>query len=186
MEKTGAPRRRMKNRVSLRTNITLVAVCTAVAVGLIILVLYLCGIRYVKYNFKDGFSVKFIGVTDLSGYPKKGRISYSGSGEINGVTGTVNSENGTIEYSNGDVYEGEYEDDNRSGNGTYTFASGEVYTGQFKNNTMWGKGTLTYPDGRRYEGYFEDGLIVRAEDQKTDTDTSADNGSETEGTDTQS
>ena len=77
----------MKNRPSLRTNIILIVVCTALAVGITALVLYLCGIRYVKYNFQDGFSVKFIGITDISGYPKKGRISYTGSGEINGVTG---------------------------------------------------------------------------------------------------
>ena len=143
MEKTGAPRRRMKNRVSLRTNITLVAVCTAVAVGLIILVLYLCGIRYVKYNFKDGFSVKFIGVTDLSGYPKKGRISYSGSGEINGVTGTVNSENGTIEYSNGDVYEGEMQDLVKHGQGKLTYANGDVYEGEYVADNTGGHGGKT-------------------------------------------
>ena len=44
----------------------------------------------------------------------------------------------------GDVYEGEYEDDIKSGTGTYTYADGDKYIGQFKNNDINGKEIMTY------------------------------------------
>ena len=109
--------RKMKNHVSAKANIILTAVCAALAVVILLVILYLCGLRYVKYNFPDGFSVKFVGVTDISGYPKSGRISYSGSDEVKGLTATINSEKKTIEYSNGDVYEGEMQDLVKHGKG---------------------------------------------------------------------
>ncbi|MDD6095119.1 MAG: hypothetical protein PUC29_05195, partial [Clostridia bacterium] len=102
--------RKMKYRVSAKSNVIMICVCAVISVAVILGALYLCGIRYVRYSFKDGFSVKFVGVTDFSGYPKKGKISYSGADEVEGLTATINSENGTIEYSNGDVYEGEMSD----------------------------------------------------------------------------
>ena len=44
MKSEKTTRRRMKNRPSLRTNIILIVVCTALAVGITALVLYLCGL----------------------------------------------------------------------------------------------------------------------------------------------
>ena len=148
----------MKNRVSARTNLIFTVVCTVIAIAIILGVLYLCGIRYVKYNFRDGFSVKFIGITDISGYPKDGRLSYSGSDEVRGLTATVSSKDKKIVYSNGDVYEGEMQDLVKHGRGKLTFENGDVYEGTFIADKMSGEGVLTFKNGDRYEGTFKAGV----------------------------
>ena len=173
--------RKIKNRLSARTNVIITITCAVIAALLIFLVLYLCGLRYVKYNFADGFSVTFVGVTDINGYPKNGRLSYSGSDDVDGLTATVNEKDGTIEYSNGDVYKGEMQDlvkhgqgkltyengdvyeggfiaDKPSGEGILTFSNGDKYVGGFKNGKRHGEGTYTYADGSTYEGSFEGGV----------------------------
>ena len=82
-------KRKMKNSLSTRTNVIITVTCAVVAVALAFLVLYLCGIRYVKYNFSDGFSVTFVGTATLDGSPKSGRLSYSGSDDVDGLTAEV-------------------------------------------------------------------------------------------------
>jgi len=59
-----------------------------------------------------------------------------------------------IELPNGDVYDGEVEQDARTGQGTYLWRDGHRYTGEFVNNRMQGQGTYFWPDGRTYSGDF--------------------------------
>ena len=52
----------------------------------------------------------------------------------------------TKTYDNGDVYEGYYENGQRSGQGKYTWANGIVYIGEFVKGDPSGNGEYIYPD----------------------------------------
>ncbi len=68
---------------------------------------------------------------------------------------------GTIVWDSGDHYEGEWKDGMRNGQGTYTSTEGDgyVYEGEFQNNERSGKGTMTWETGEGvayvYEGEFQ-------------------------------
>ena len=58
------------------------------------------------------------------------------------------------QYSNGDVYDGEWEWDNKHGQGTFNWAStGGTYTGSFVLGVVEGVGTCTFKDGSSYSEY---------------------------------
>jgi hypothetical protein len=59
-----------------------------------------------------------------------------------------------IELPNGDVYEGQVQNEARTGVGTYLWRNGHRYTGEFLDNRMHGQGTYVWPDGRTYTGRF--------------------------------
>lgn len=69
---------------------------------------------------------------------------------------------GVFTYSNGDIYDGQYQNDVKSGTGAYKyFASGNRYTGKWKNNKKHGKGIFLRADGERYdEGVWEDDVLL--------------------------
>ena len=140
-EKKSPKKRKLKSGFSGRTNIIVIAVCMVAAIALVVGVLYLAGFRYTKYNFKDGYSVTFVGKVDFEGQPKSGRMTFSGKGNAkDGLSASVNTETGVIEYSNGDKYEGETKDLVRHGKGKLTFADGRVYEGEFVADEATGEG----------------------------------------------
>ena len=61
-------------------------------------------------------------------------------------------------YADGDIYEGNWEDDDKNGQGTMTYPDGNVYQGEWKNDLMHGQGTLTDSQGNIiYEGKWKKG-----------------------------
>jgi hypothetical protein len=58
----------------------------------------------------------------------------------------------------GNVYEGDFETNQRHGNGTLTYVTGQRYEGQWADDRPHGVGKLTLPDGTQYEGGMRDGL----------------------------
>ena len=43
-------------------------------------------------------------------------------------------------YSDGNIYEGEWEEDNRHGFGSFTWANGDRYVGHYKQDVEYGEG----------------------------------------------
>eukprot|EP00486_Rosalina_sp_Unknown_P003483 CAMPEP_0201568190 /NCGR_PEP_ID=MMETSP0190_2-20130828/9137_1 /ASSEMBLY_ACC=CAM_ASM_000263 /TAXON_ID=37353 /ORGANISM="Rosalina sp." /LENGTH=208 /DNA_ID=CAMNT_0047989041 /DNA_START=85 /DNA_END=711 /DNA_ORIENTATION=- len=56
------------------------------------------------------------------------------------------------------TYDGEWNEDVRTGNGKFTYPDGSKYVGQWKENQRSGKGIMTYPNGDSYDGEFKNGL----------------------------
>ena len=76
---------------------------------------------------------------------------------------------GTMEWKrkhgrlHGAKYEGEWEDNKRSGHGEMTYGDGKFYTGKWENDKRHGKGTLTDKNGKViHEGEWEDGKPRKA------------------------
>ena len=55
-------------------------------------------------------------------------------------------------------YEGEWENDKRSGKGNWKTFDGETYFGTWKDDKKEGKGKIVYPNGDTYEGDYKNGL----------------------------
>jgi hypothetical protein len=64
---------------------------------------------------------------------------------------------GTFKGSNGDVYEGEYQNNQRNGKGTSKWTNCRVYVGDWKDGVLSGKGVMTYANGNIYEGEWKGG-----------------------------
>jgi hypothetical protein len=47
------------------------------------------------------------------------------------------------------MYNGQFQDNYRSGQGTLIFPDRKKIEGQFANDKLNGKGTVTYPDGKQ-------------------------------------
>eukprot|EP01102_Stenamoeba_stenopodia_P020019 TRINITY_DN7682_c0_g1_i1.p1 TRINITY_DN7682_c0_g1~~TRINITY_DN7682_c0_g1_i1.p1 ORF type:complete len:920 (-),score=198.74 TRINITY_DN7682_c0_g1_i1:189-2948(-) len=56
------------------------------------------------------------------------------------------------------TYEGDFENNKKSGTGIMKYVTGEVYEGSWRNNKPHGIGVLTYPNGDVYRGDWEEGL----------------------------
>ncbi len=63
----------------------------------------------------------------------------------------------TIKYLNGDIYEGEIQDEKRTGYGINYFINGDRYEGWWENNVQNGTGTLFYNDGSLFIGQWVNG-----------------------------
>ena len=61
---------------------------------------------------------------------------------------------GRLEYRNGDTYDGEFENNLRSGVGCYIWADGRQYEGEWKADVREGQGCFRFPNGDLYEGSF--------------------------------
>ena len=60
-------------------------------------------------------------------------------------------------YPDGDYYIGDFKDGVKHGNGEYHYSTGTVYNGQWENNDKSnGYGTMTYPDGTKKTGKWKD------------------------------
>ena len=153
---------------------------------IVVMILYVSGIRYITVTRTNGDKLKYFGIVDKTGRPTSGTISYA-----DGRKAYVRKNTGLIEYTDGSVYEGalnsvyeregqgklllsngeEYEGnfsaDVISGSGTYKFINGDVYTGTFADNKFDGYGKYTYATGEVYEGQFKNGL---RDGEGTDTD----------------
>ena len=66
-------------------------------------------------------------------------------GSINSMTRDWNIKNiGFVLQASGGTYEGEYENDIKSGKGKYTYGNGDIYDGEWKNGKKHGVGTYKY------------------------------------------
>mmetsp|Transcript_8568 Transcript_8568/g.8523 ORF Transcript_8568/g.8523 Transcript_8568/m.8523 type:complete len:86 (-) Transcript_8568:9-266(-) len=53
---------------------------------------------------------------------------------------------GVFTWPDGRKYDGEYENDEKSGHGVFTWPEGKIYDGEWKNGKQNGKGKLTFPN----------------------------------------
>ena len=109
--------RRHRSTASILLSIT--AIAAAVLIGAAILV-YFAGIRYIRYNYEDGY-IKYFGRVNENGDPISGTLVYE-----SGVRAKVNLEKSEISYSNGDLYDGPLKDLRRHGEGKLIYAGGDV------------------------------------------------------------
>ena len=64
---------------------------------------------------------------------------------------------GRLSYSNGDLYEGEWNQDNKHGSGTFFWlALNATYEGEFREGVVDGAGTCKFGDGSLYSGQYKD------------------------------
>ena len=56
----------------------------AAVLGLAVLFVHLAGIRYIRYNYEEGY-IKYFGRVDAEGQPLSGKLVYE-----NGIRATVN------------------------------------------------------------------------------------------------
>jgi len=180
-------RNRKKKSTTKKVLIT-VAVLAAVLAALTLLVIYLIGIRYLKYPFIEEqtgkeYMIRYIGTLDDYKDPLRGTIYYpdgtKATLDFSGSNEKVIYKNediyegklyhlqkhgkGILTLSNGDKYEGEFSYNEFSGTGVYTYASGDVYDGNFLNGKKSGNGTYTWApgsDGKSdiYVGSFSDDM----------------------------
>eukprot|EP00746_Dinoflagellata_sp_MGD_P017318 gnl/MRDRNA2_/MRDRNA2_139726_c0_seq1.p1 gnl/MRDRNA2_/MRDRNA2_139726_c0~~gnl/MRDRNA2_/MRDRNA2_139726_c0_seq1.p1 ORF type:complete len:283 (+),score=60.81 gnl/MRDRNA2_/MRDRNA2_139726_c0_seq1:106-954(+) len=68
--------------------------------------------------------------------------------------GKLKLKKGKSEY----VYDGEFEENKKTGKGVMRWGDGRVYRGTFLKDKIHGEGIMTWPDGRRYVGQYENNL----------------------------
>ena len=59
---------------------------------------------------------------------------------------------GLYHYANGDKFAGEWKDDRFDGVGHYIFANGERFDGELREGVKCGQGSYHYVNGNKYEG----------------------------------
>ena len=168
--------KKIKKRRSFRAVFLTALICAAVSVLVIVGALWFVGLRYVSLNTADGTKIKFFGMVDSDGTPRRGKIVYSigliadvdrdrdtisysdGSSYSGGLDGLLKSGQGKMYYANGDIYEGEWSGDMINGHGVYSYVNGDVYEGSFVNSEKSGEGKYTWQDGSVYEGTFDANL----------------------------
>ena len=64
---------------------------------------------------------------------------------------------GTSTYPDGGKYEGNFVKNLRSGNGVYTHTDGSAYVGAWENDMKEGKGIFTWADGTKFSGEWHEG-----------------------------
>ena len=120
-----------------RSTASILLIITAIAVAVLIAAaafIYFAGIRYIRYNYEDGY-VKYFGRVDENGDPLSGTLVYE-----SGVRAKVNLEKTEISYSNGDLYEGPLKNLRRHGFGRLIYKNGDVYEGEFAEDKISGTG----------------------------------------------
>ena len=58
-------------------------------------------------------------------------------------------------------YEGNFENDNKSGEGRLFLSNGEEFKGHFDNDFINGRGVFTTKDGEEISGIWEDNVLVQ-------------------------
>ena len=161
-------------------NIKLIGGIVAAAAVLAVLFIMLSGPGKVTdqpYAMTDGNSDTYSGLYTGEWDKKNERPNGTGTFVMEEAAGTYEGEwvdgvaegQGTYTSTDGDgyVYEGEFQNNERSGKGTMTWETGEgvayVYEGEFQNGKRSGKGIMTWKtDGEvagTYEGDFADDWI---------------------------
>ncbi len=140
--------RRKKNQTS---PFALVILVTLILIGIVGLILYFSGYRYIHAE-----GVKFSGFVK-NGQPVSGTVRHA-----DGISGKLekeeNSAMGKITYNTGDIYEGEIKGILREGTGKITYKiDGSVYSGDFLADTLTGHAEYTSADGTMYVGDVVDG-----------------------------
>ena len=65
---------------------------------------------------------------------------------------------GTFTWESGNQYKGCYKDDERHGYGEMYWTDGSCYKGEWQHGIQHGVGKMEFPDGRVKEGYFENNV----------------------------
>jgi hypothetical protein len=68
---------------------------------------------------------------------------------------------GIYHYENGDVYEGEWDNNDKSGLGEYIYSDGSVYRGEWLKDKKHGKGTL-FAHSLMFEGEWKEDDLINA------------------------
>ena len=113
------------------------------------------------YNCPDGQKFKPLedGYIDVNGIKQGRYITHFPGGEVfeGNYENDTKTGYGKMTWSGGSVYEGNYENDAKNGYGKMTWSGGDVYEGNWKNDYQNGYGKLTWSDGDIYEGNWKNG-----------------------------
>ena len=113
--------------------------------------------KYLKYKYKYIKLKKQIAGSNKNDVLVNGIMTYANGDVYEGEwNDDVKSGNGIMKYANGDVYEGEWEYNQQSGNGVMKYANGDVYEGEWNNDKI--NGTMTYANGDVYKGRWKYGM----------------------------
>jgi len=115
----------------------------------------------VWYHCPDGQKHKPLedGYIDLNGIKQGTFIAHFASGSVfeGNFENNVKTGYGKFTWPDGEVYAGNYENGTQNGYGKFTWPDGEVYAGNYENGTQNGYGKMTWPDGEVYAGNYENG-----------------------------
>jgi len=113
------------------------------------------------YHCSDGQKFKPLegGYVDLNGNLQGRFIVHYASGNIfeGNYENDLRSGYGKLTWSDGDIYEGNWKNGAKNGYGKMTWSGGDVYEGNWKNDYQNGYGKLTWSDGDIYEGNWKNG-----------------------------
>ena len=92
----GTKIKKYKRRLPLITRLLIVLGAAFMTFLLILLILHLCGFRYITVTQADGGEVRFVGRVGKGDIPVAGTIYFA-----NGTSATVDVESGILKYSDG-------------------------------------------------------------------------------------
>jgi hypothetical protein len=112
---------------------------------------------------KELASGKYVGAC-LDGYANdtQGQVSHGAVSYTGGFVAGRRQGRGVMRYASGDLYDGEWEADQRSGAGRFVFGpgtpwAGDMYRGQWKADKMHGLGKYIWANGESTTGEWVDG-----------------------------
>lgn len=143
----------LEERIYRAPVINVIAICSAAALGLCLLVtviFLICGGTFYTVSGEDGATYRYIGIM---------RGDVPTLGIFRGTDGSGGSINGDkIKFKDGSVYEGGIRFLDFEGEGVYTDENGNEFSGSFSGGKLEGGATVKYADGGSFAGNFARGL----------------------------
>lgn len=160
-------KKRIFSGISPALYFVFMAVAALLIVFAVIMIAYLSGFRYVKYDTEDHGTIRYLGRFDSEGFPSKGKVYFKDgvTAEINKADSTLSLTDGStlagtlfeMDYSDGTVYIGQIDHFLKHGRGKLEYAGGDIYEGDFVYDEFSGEGKYYFISGDVYSGSFENG-----------------------------
>ena len=160
-------KKRVNSGISPKLYFLLMAVAAIVIVFAVIMIAYLSGLRYIKYNTEEHGTIRYLGNFDDEGFPNKGKVYFKDgvSAEIKKADGILSFADGSalsgllfeLDYTDGTVYIGQIDHFLKHGKGRLEYSGGDIYEGDFNYEELSGEGKYYYVSGDVYSGSFETG-----------------------------
>ena len=160
-------KKRVNSGISPKLYFLLMFVAAIVIVFAVLMIAYLSGLRYVKYNTEEHGIIRYLGKVDSEGFPDKGKVYFKdgASAEIKKADGVLSFADGStlkgtlfeMDYADGVVYVGQIDHFMQHGKGRLQYKGGDIYEGDFNYDEISGEGKYYYVSGDVYSGSFENG-----------------------------
>ena len=87
-----------------------------------------------------------------------GKVTYPEGGVYDGTYQDGQKTTGNYKWADGAEYAGSFVNNKLQGSGEFKWVNGQFYSGEWLNNLMHGFGSLSNEDGSKFEGNFARGL----------------------------